>query len=271
MTESLTEHDLRCPELTNPGLYADPDRCTCRGADGHTKPERWADGPMLAFDIESTGIDALAVRIVTATTIAIRPGQPAAATNWLSDVDGEDIPDGAAEVHGVTTERARADGRPLAEVVDEVRTTIEAAWADGVPLVGMNVVTYDLTLLAAECDRFRMRPFRIAGPVLDALVLDRGADRYRRGSRKLVDLCAHYGVRLSSEDAHSSDADALAAARVVWRIAQRYPRIGAMPLRALMQWQAERYYAWAENFGGYLKRNGKTDDVPRDWAIRTAR
>lgn len=32
--EPQLEHDLRCPELADPGLFADPDRCTCLGS-GH--------------------------------------------------------------------------------------------------------------------------------------------------------------------------------------------------------------------------------------------
>lgn len=266
--EQVTEHDLRCPELSDPQLEPNPARCTCRDEQGHTVATSWADGPLCAFDLETTGVDPLEARIVTATVIRIRPGCAAAATSWLSDVAGEPIPDEAAAVHGVDTATARADGRPLADVVDEVRTAIETAWADGVPLVGFNVMTYDLSLLAAECARFRMRRFAITGPVIDSLVMDRGADRYRRGSRKLVDTARHYGIHLCDQDAHSAYADALAAARVAWKIAKQYPVIGAMPLPALQKWQADRYRSWAENFGSYLAKNGKVDDVQREWTIR---
>ena len=49
-------------------------------------------------------------------------------------------------------------------------------------------------------------------PVLDPRVLDKHIDPYRRGGRKLTDLCAHYKVAL--DGAHSADADAIAACRV---------------------------------------------------------
>lgn len=269
-TEPRVDHDLRCPELASPGTYADPDRCTCRDAEGKTPRQSvsWTDGALAPFDLESTGKDPLTARIVTATVIRVRPGQGTEVTNWLTDVDGEEIPEEAAAVHGISTEHARTHGRPQREVVQEIRAAIELAWSLNIPVVGMNLA-YDLTLLAAECDRLGLAPFVVTGPVVDALVLDRGVDRYRRGSRKLVDLAAHYGVPLSEEDAHSADADALASARVAFKIGRRYPEIGSMSLRDLHEWQRKQHRVWADGFGAYLTKQGKQDDVSRDWPMRT--
>ena len=47
------------------------------------------------------------------------PAPMSAARDWLAD-PGVPIPDGAAAIHGITTARARADGRPAREVVAEV-------------------------------------------------------------------------------------------------------------------------------------------------------
>lgn len=242
--------------------------CDCRDNEGHG-PRSWAEGPLCAFDIESTGVNPLTARLVTATVVRIRPGRPVAVTNWLSDVAGEDIPDEAAKIHGVSTEHARAHGRPLADVVDEIRVALELEWAAGIPVVGHNI-SYDFTVLAAECVRIGMAsPFTITGPVLDSLVMDRAVDRRRKGKRTLTAACAVYGVTLSDADAHSSDADALASARLAWKIAKRYPLIGGMPMPALMQWQADRHRAWANSFGAYLVKQGKVDDVARDWPLRS--
>ena len=92
-TDPVTEHDARCPEMAEPQLAPDPDRCTCRDAEGKTPREpatSWSTGPMCAFDLETTGQDPLTARIVTATVIRIRPNTPTPLnpTNWLSDVDG---------------------------------------------------------------------------------------------------------------------------------------------------------------------------------------
>lgn len=49
------EHDLRCPELVSP----DPSRCTCRDSEGHAPRASWADGPLCAWDLETTAADPL--------------------------------------------------------------------------------------------------------------------------------------------------------------------------------------------------------------------
>lgn len=263
--EPRLDHDARCVSWNND----DPTVCDCHDDQGYAPRTTWADGPLAPFDLETTAPDPTVARIVTATVIRVRPGLDKHVTNWLSDVDGEEIPAEAAAIHGITTEQARADGRPLADVVDEVRVSLELEWQAGVPVVGHNVA-YDLTVLAAECRRFRMRRFEVAGPVIDSIVLDRGADRYRKGKRTLTAACEVYGVVLSEEDAHSSDADALAAARVAWKIAKKYPEIGRMTLDELQTWQREAHRAWAENFGAYLARQGKPDDVDREWPMRGA-
>lgn len=261
MTTDYIDHAPSCPRWR----HERAETCGCR-----TATTSWADGPLCAFDLETTGPDPETARIVTATVIRIRPGQPIAVTNWLTDVGGEEIPAEAAEIHGITTEHARAHGRPLAEAVDEIRVAIDLEWSAGIPVVGHNV-SYDLTVLARECDRVGMAtPFTVTGPVIDTIVLDRGVDRYRRGKRTLTAACEVYGIELSEEDTHSSSADALAAARVAWKIAKAYPEIGGMSLRDLYIWQKAQYREWADNFGAYLTRQGKTDDVSRDWPMRSA-
>ena len=76
----------------------------------------WHNGRLAAFDIESTGVNPQSDRIVTATVSVVGGGLPAESTSWLAD-PGVEIPEGAARVHGITTEQARAEGRPAAEVV----------------------------------------------------------------------------------------------------------------------------------------------------------
>lgn len=264
-TNPQLEHDARCAIWNSSDV---DDVCTCRDEMGHAPDRSWADGPLLAFDLETTAPDPLEARVVTATVIQIVPRKAPLATNWLAD-PGVDIPDEAAQIHGITTEHARAHGRPVAEVVDQVCGALQFAWSNGVPVVGHNV-SYDLTVLATESARYALEEFAVTGPVLDTIVLDRGVDRYRKGKRTLTATCAVYGVTLTDGDAHSSDADALASARIAWKIAKRYPEIGAMALADLQDWQRDRHRAWADNFGAYLTKQGKRDDVSRDWPVRGA-
>ena len=250
------EHDARCPVWGND----DPDTCDCRDEQGKT-PRPWPEGPMALFDLETTGPDPLDARIVTATVVLHR-GKTTERKVWLAD-PGVDIPDGAAAIHGITTEYARQHGRPATEVITDVARALTAAWTAGTPVVGYNV-TYDLTVMAAECARHDLPRFECSGPVIDGRVLDQHVDRYRKGKRTLTDAAAHYAVRL--DGAHDATEDALAAGRIVWRIAQRYPHIGRLTLAELHDRQARAHAEAQHRFADYLlghKVMGRVTDPRR--------
>jgi DNA polymerase-3 subunit epsilon len=226
---------------------------------------------MLAFDLETTGVDTDTARVVTAACITVGPGGVLNRRTWLAD-PGVVIPDEAAAIHGVTTERARAEGRPAAEVVEAVATAVRIAWQHpAIPVVAMNGC-YDLSVMQAELNRHGL-PLLEIGPVLDPLVVDRAVDKYRKGSRKLDALAAHYGVRL--DKAHASDEDALTAARVVWRQA-RHPQHGKvlrmMTLDEMQDWQAKAHAAWAANYQDYLRTKAEPRQVDAvvdgSWPVR---
>ncbi|MFJ1697625.1 3'-5' exonuclease [Streptomyces sp. NPDC088252] len=208
----------------------------------------WHLGRMAGFDLETTGPDPLTARIVTACIVQVGGGQPVVSANWLTDADGETIPDEAANIHGVTTERARAEGVPLAEAVAEILAGLAQVILAGTPVVAMNA-RYDLTLLDREAERFDLDPLP-AGPVVDPFVIDKHVDKYRKGSRKLTDLCEHYRVPIG--DAHTADADAIAACRVAWGQGTMHPPLTAMRLeqlhRAQIEWAAEQAASLQEHF-----------------------
>lgn len=258
------DHDAHCSSWQSD----DPTNCDCRDDTGHA-PANWSEGRLTAFDIESTGVDVATARVVTATVLDIRPRKKPIITNWLTDVGGEEVPAEAEAVHGVSTEHAREHGRPIAEVISEVVGALQFTWDCGVPVIGHNLGNYDLPLLAAECARLGLPAFK-PGPIVDSMILDRGTDRFRKGKRTLTATCEYYGITLTEEDAHTSAGDALASARLAWKIARKYPVVGTMPMRALQEWQRTAYTEWAENFGKYLAKQGKVDDVPREWPMRGA-
>ncbi len=224
----------------------------------------WADKPMCAFDTETTGVEVDTARVVTACAAVVGDG-PTRADTWLAN-PGVDIPAEATAIHGVTTEHAREHGRPAAEVVAEIEATLAVAWAAGLPVVGFNAC-YDLTVLDRELRRHHGRPLTVAGPVVDPLVIDRHYDRYRRGSRKLGAMCAHYGV--TQDGAHNAEDDAVAAARLAWKQARTYPDLAAMGLAELAAAQAGWHRTWAVQFREYLIGRGNTDDLPDGaWPVR---
>lgn len=223
----------------------------------------WHTGPMLSFDIESTGTDPTSDRIVTASLVALDPstGQQTG-RNWTVD-PGCDIPEQATAVHGITTGHAHEHGHDPAGVVATLAASITDAWSDGIPLVIYNA-PYDLTMLSAEMDRHGIDPFTEIGPVLDPLVLDRAWDRYRKGRRTLSAVASHHGITVGADDAHTADGDALTAWRVLWKQTRAYPQLVDMSLDDLTKHQAAWHADWAADFERFLKRMKHRDGETRD-------
>ncbi|MEU6132343.1 exonuclease domain-containing protein [Saccharopolyspora sp. NPDC047091] len=223
----------------------------------------WADGPLLAFDLETTGTDTGTDRIVTGTLISIVPGRDPQVRTWLAD-PGVEIPAEAAEVHGISTEHAREHGRPAAEVAAEIAEFLTDAWHPTRPLCVFNA-PFDLSLLDAELRRHHGRKLEVTGPVVDPRCLDKRFDRYRKGKRTLGALCEHYRVRLDS--AHDATADALACARLAWRLAKNHPdEIGTRVLTALHEDQTGWHRDQQHDFAGFLDRQADraTDTAEAD-------
>ena len=241
----------------------------------------WHEGPLALFDVESSGVDPHRDRIVTAAVISVVPGCQPLTKTWLIN-PGIPIPEGAAAIHGITTEHATAHGMDPAQGVAEIAFELDRLTRLGHAIVGHNV-PYDLTMLHAELLRWgRMdlaEPIRLIRPVIDTMVLDLWADPYRPkapttrrpdparcGSRKLIDACRVYGVELSEADAHGAAADALAAGRLAWRIARAYPGC-QMPARDAHDFLSAEKRRQADKFGAWLTSQGKTDDVSRAYPV----
>lgn len=226
-----------------------------------TPPPVLDTGRMLAFDLETTGPDPADALVVTSALVRI-DGSDVDSRTWLAD-PGIEIPEGATAVHGITTAQAREHGRPHAEVVSETITGIREGWRRGLPLVVFNA-PYDLSIL------HRLDPgFTAEGPVLDPYVIDRALDTYRRGPRTLTAMCEHHGVRI--DKAHDAGADAVAAARLLWKLARVHPTLTTTPLDELMALQARWHRERQEDFAEYLRRNGRSaDEVDGSWPIRGA-
>ncbi len=214
----------------------------------------WHKGPLLGFDLETSGVDVESDRTVTAALVYIEPGKPPVTINRLVN-PGIDIPDEAAAIHGITTAHAFEHGEPPHAVLLDVVGCLADACKAAVPIVGMNL-PYDFTLLDRDCRRHGVQPLvdvvEHIAPVVDVRILDKNADPFRKGTRKLTDLCAHYGVQLT--EAHNSGADALGACRVAWKLAQMHPKF-QIDLATLHG----RQIAWCKNqFIGFRNHRQKT-------------
>lgn len=237
----------------------------------------WHQARLCAFDLETTGPDPQDARIVQYAIAHLGGGAPPETEERIVDA-GVDIPEEAAKIHGVTTERAAFEGRPAEEAVTAIAASLSAALGDGVPLVGHNIV-YDLTVLDRECWRYLGEGLedvlgREALPVVDTLVLSKQVDPYRRrvseaqaqGAHTLkscvqVFLPPQWGIGWEDAAAHGALYDAQMSARVAVAIAQRHPEIGSMGLRDLhvaqKRWRAEQ----AESLQAWLRTNRDPEAV----------
>ncbi|RZS58875.1 DNA polymerase-3 subunit epsilon [Microcella putealis] len=223
--------------------------------------------PALAvFDLETTGVDVTTARIVTAFVgVLSADGALISSRSWLAD-PGVEIPAGAAAIHGVTTERARAEGRSASLVVREIVDELAARAADGLPLVVYNA-PYDLTLLKHEARRHHAGPFVPPTVVIDPLVIDKAVDRYRKGKRTLEAACAHYGVTL--DGAHDASVDAIGAGHVARAIIERYS--GELPatLTELHAQQALWHQQQADSFESWMRASKDQNfTADRGWPMR---
>ncbi|WGW13618.1 exonuclease domain-containing protein [Saxibacter everestensis] len=210
----------------------------------------WHRGALLAFDLETTGVDPARARIVTATMVKIRGGDPVG-RHWIGETSewlvnpGIEIPAEASAIHGVTTERARREGAAPRFVIESLLQCLADTAVRGEPVVGHNVC-YDLTVLHAEAVRWGLIPPSSKeaglGWVIDTLVVDKQLDRFRKGKRTLAHTAAHYEVPLVN--AHNATADAVAAARVAVAMAEKYPALRDLSLEELhlsqIDWKQEQ-------------------------------
>ena len=221
----------------------------------------WAQR-VAVFDLETTGVDPATSRIVTAFIgLLDADGELERGTDWLAD-PGVEIPEQASAVHGITTEIARAEGEPAAQVVASIAAGIAWIGKHGLPLVIYNA-PYDLTLLAAECARHGIAAPSVGEQVIDPLVIDRAVDRYRKGKRTLVDACEVYGVELL--DAHTAGDDAVAAGRLAQAIAQKFSdEVGMRDLAELHRAQAQWADEQTADFEAYLRRQKNDPELTLD-------
>lgn len=218
------------------------------------------------FDLETTGIDVASSRIVSAHVgVLDARGELIEQWNWLAD-PGIEIPEGASAVHGITTQRARAEGRPAAQVVAEIIEVLTALFDRGLAVTIYNA-PYDLSLLYHEAQRYGLQPLGEPAPIIDPLVLDKAIDRYRKGKRTLEAAAEVYGVPLI--DAHDASADAVAAGRVAQAMAKLHPEELAVEGRLLHQRQVDWCAEQSADFQDYMRRTHNPDFTTSGlWPVR---
>ena len=219
---------------------------------------------LAVFDLETTGLDLETARIVTACVAVLDAnGEVTEQMEWLVN-PGIAIPEVATSVHGITTEKAVADGIAADAAVAEITSRLKELNRE-MPLVAFNA-PYDFTILKEEAVRYDLAPLS-PKPVIDPLVIDREL-RFGSGKRNLSILCSLYGVEL--QDAHNSTADAVAAGRLAQAQAAKYPKLD-VAIDDLHLLQVQWSEKWTKSFHDWLeKENRPVNRAEIGWPIRAS-
>lgn len=230
----------------------------------------WAQGPLAGYDLETDSANPEDARIITATVLRVEGDQLIDSRPWLLQTE-RPIAEGAFKVHGISTDFANQNGGERELAIEEIATHLQTIFITGTPVVGFNV-SFDFTILDRECRRVGVptltdRLGRDPSPVIDPHVIDKAADKFRRGGRTLGATCEHYGIELGN--AHDATADALGAVRLAQAIAAKYPEVGEASVESLHRWQVGWRAAQMSSLEAFHKSQGKASgDYNGSWPVR---
>ncbi|MFG2780772.1 exonuclease domain-containing protein [Streptomyces prunicolor] len=188
----------------------------------------WHVQRMAALDFESSDKDPETARIVSCALILVGGGLNTDMSAWTINPGIAQEP-GAIAVHGLTDEYLAEHGAVAEQAVGEIVKQVAEVVAAGIPLVGHNLGSYDLTLLDRECRRHLADTLegicrQPLTRVIDTMVCDKHAAPYRRrvsetqGPYQMRTTAETYGLGWDEEAAHGAAYDALQSARAAYRI-----------------------------------------------------
>lgn len=204
---------------------------------------------LLAIDTETTGTsvtDDLVVELGGAYFLAGEAHEPVLRTLVNP---GRYIPAGASKVHGIRNEDVK-EAPTWAEAGARLRAHLDELQP---VLVGYNIHGFDAPLINAENDRNGLGWHLPES--LDLFVFVNWGLRGAK-SRKLGDICGHFGVELPADQAHTADADALATGQLLFAMV----RAGVIPDDVAGAFEAQRAVmarldAEARELGRFLFRD----------------
>lgn len=217
------------------------------------------------FDLETTGVDVENDRIVSACVGILGRSGVRSVETWIVN-PGIPIPEAATAVHGITNEFVSEQGEAAQTAVFEIRAALLTLFAAGYPVVAYNAC-YDFTILDREMRR-HIDPQGGIGidlhPVLDPYVLDKAADKWRKGSRRLGDVAAHYGIETS--DLHNAQQDAILAGRLAFALLDDV-RLSGAGAEDIHRWSVKWRLEQQTSLGNYFREKGIDEVVRTEWPI----
>lgn len=227
---------------------------------------------LATFDLETSGVRTDEDRIITCFLRAKDGDRIIGEHSWVIDA-GVEIPEVAAEVHGMDTAWVREHGRKdvstaIEEIVHELSEYAHAGY-----IIGGYNHSFDLAMLEAEAKRYNpgITGLRIreTARFLCPLTIDRAVDKYRKGSRKLVDVAHHYGVEVDESTLHDASGDVTITEKLIPKVLNKaWDSMGGASqgltrdefIDKLQELQVEWKRDWATHLTEYFEKIGKTEE-----------
>jgi DNA polymerase III subunit epsilon len=222
--------------------------------------------PLAVIDIESTGVNPAADRVVEVAALRYAPGgKPMSFVRRVNPT--VPIPPAASAVHGIVDADV-ADCRPFAGIARKLTRIL-----DGCDLAGYGIKKFDLPLLVAEFRRAGL-PFPLAGRcVVDALQI------FHQKERRDLQAAFAFYCGGNFERAHRAGEDVRATALVLDGMLKRYrdlPRnIRDLHTRLTEADLAGRFrvvdgepvFAFGKQYGRRLKDVARDDPAYLEWML----
>lgn len=226
----------------------------------------------VTFDTETTGTDTDNDRILTCYMRAKDGERTVYEGSWVID-PGVEVPEGAAEVHGMTTEWIREHGRrDVRDAICEIVDTLGEYANDGFVVAGYNH-SFDLAMLHAEYFRHTQSDMRNwflpHARYIDPCIFSRVFDKYVKGGHQLITVAKRNGIEIEEDRLHAADYDVEVTEKLVPIMLNRAwkeladLRKGLTPdefVTKLQEWQADQKKDWALHLTEYFGSIGKTEE-----------
>ena len=236
---------------------------------------------ILVWDTETSGVDVENDRILTCyAMLQKRDGTIVNDWSWTIDpgvAEGFVVAEGAAAVHGMSTEWIAEHGRKdSAAAITQIVRVLYDAWKLGAPIVAYNQ-RFDFSILWHEYARAGrathgvLRDMLAFATLYDPLVHDKARDKFRRGNRKLQTVCEHHGIEFNESEAHAADYDVDRTAALTWKLLRK-DKLGVDELSNLMPiWKEEQDASLQQYFSRSGKKNedGSEIVIDRGWPLIT--
>ena len=198
-------------------------------------PRLRLDRPLVVFDLEATGLNKRADRIVAIALVRYEPSGRIEQADYLIN-PGIPIPEETTAIHGITDADVAA-APSFAEMAEAL-----AAHFAGADLAGYNILGYDIPLLTEEFARAN-RPFSVDG----RRILDAQRIFFRNEPRDLSAALRYY-CGDSHDNSHDALGDVLATIRVLDGQFRKYPELPDA-MEALNEYCDPRDPAWVDRAG----------------------